>query len=199
MNNRPGVGVTGAPTPAAAPEPAVCSRAPHVPGDVVMLTAPPLAQPPVPRLDAAFFADPERVRAMVAHWSRNELYMVGNVLIGEGDRLIEDELLAVLRTMCAREPGEPSVTHVEFVTNPNYDDQVYWDDESVYLRIKGRDEPVPIEFADVQDGSQEAALDARFCALLADYARSDPPNHGDHLVVNLATGAFERSGKWSLV
>ena len=42
------------------------------------------------------------------------------------------------------------------------------------------------------------AKDERYRALLDDYSRSDHPADGDHLVVDLATGEFEHTGKWSL-
>ncbi|MFF4205523.1 hypothetical protein ACFYZ8_33295 [Streptomyces sp. NPDC001668] len=194
-----GVGVNRTPAPAAAPEPAVRTRLPLVSRRRLRPRRHDRRRSPAPRLDAAFFADRQRVAAMVAHWSRDDLYRLGNTLVGEGDRRIEGELLEVLRTMCAREPGQPPVTRVEFVTDANYDDQVYWDDEAVYLHDQSGGEPVPFDFEALEEGSEQAALDERFRDLLADYARSYPPGDGDHLVVNLATGAFEHSGKWSLV
>lgn len=93
MNLYPGdsidVGVTRtpAPTPVAAPEPAVAS-APRIdpaaitvtdiePDSVVTLADTWISSESstgrsAPRLDAQFFADEERVLAMVAHWSRDE-------------------------------------------------------------------------------------------------------------------------------
>ncbi|MFD9248313.1 hypothetical protein [Streptomyces bottropensis] len=210
MNLNPGesidVGVTRspapvAPEPAAAPrlDPAAITMTKIEPGTVVTLAdVAAVSPPPVPRLDATFFADKERVLAMTAHWSRDELYALGNALMGEGDRRIEPELLAVLRDMCPPNPDdEDSPTHVEFVTNANYDDGMYWDDESVYVHING--EAAPIDFENPDDDAELAAQDERFRDLLADYSRSDPPADGAHLIVDLATGEFERSGKWSLV
>lgn len=181
MNLRPGdsieVGVTRAPT---VPEPAVAPRLDPSATAVTQI-----------RLDAAFFTDPERVRAMVAHWSRDDLYTLGNTLMGEGDQRIDAELLEVLRALFASEREEPPASKVEFVTNPNYDEGVFWGEETVYLHdADGTVTP----FSDFTD----ASLDERFRDLLADYSRSDWPSHGDHLVVDLSTGEFERSGKWAL-
>ncbi|MGW0757107.1 hypothetical protein ACWD1Y_11565 [Streptomyces sp. NPDC002814] len=211
MNLYPGdsidVGVTRTPVPApaGAPEPAV-RRSRLAPGDVVTLAdtiaANALTPPPPPRLDAAFFADKERVLAMVGHWSRDELYTLGNVLMGEGDRRIEGELLEVLRALFASEKEESPAAKVEFVTDANYTDGVYWSDSTVYLHdADGSVSPFSDFAEEGEDGADPdyAALDERFRGLLADYSRSDHPNDGDHLVVNLGTGEFDRSGKWSLV
>ncbi|MGW0562868.1 hypothetical protein ACWDZ4_20170 [Streptomyces sp. NPDC003016] len=208
MNLYPGgpieVGVSRAPAPAA-PEPATAPRLdPSAitvtkiePGSMVTLAnGATISAPPLPRLDAAFFADKERVLAMVAHWSRDELYTLGKVLMGEGDHRIEGELLDVLRDWC--QDSTHPVTHVEFVTDLNYPEQVYWSDRTVYVHIKERDKPVRVDFRYFEDESEQAAWDKRFRGLLTNYARAVPPSQGDHLVVDLTTGEFERSGKWSL-
>ncbi|WP_219852905.1 hypothetical protein, partial [Streptomyces solincola] len=177
-----------APAPAA-PEPAAAPRLDPSASTVTQV-----------RLDAAFFADAERVRALVAHWSRDELYTLGNALVGEGDRRIKGELLEVLRALFV-EGEESPAARVEFVTDPNYDEGVFWSEDTVYLHdADGTVTP----FSDFSEEGEEgadpeyAALDERFRDLLADYSRADWPSHGDHLVVDLTTGEFERSGKWSL-
>ncbi|MET9528186.1 hypothetical protein [Streptomyces coeruleorubidus] len=217
MNLYPGdsidVGVTRAPAPepAAAPtprlDPAAITSTKIDPGTVITLADTVISSnsttgKTTPRLDAAFFADKERVLAMVAHWSRDELYTLGNVLMGEGDRRINGELLEVLRAMFASEREESPARKVEFVTDPNYNDGVFWSEDTVYLHdADGSVSP----FSDFAEEGEEgvdpayAALDERFRDLLADYSRSDHPNDGDHLVVDLVTGEFDRSGKWSLV
>lgn len=210
MNLYPGdtidVGVTRAPAPEPAAalrlDPSAITATKIEPGSVVTLAdVATISTPPLPRLDAAFFADAERVRALVAHWSRDELYTLGNALVGEGDRRIEGELLEVLRALFASEREETPAAKVEFVTDPNYDEGVFWSEDTVYLHdADGTVSP----FSDFAEEDEEgvdpeyAALDERFRELLADYARADWPSHGDHLVVDLTTGQFERSGKWSL-
>ncbi|MBV1940823.1 hypothetical protein KUF83_30275 [Streptomyces sp. BV286] len=210
MNLYPGasidVGTTRAPVPAASPasriEAGAISASQLVPNSVLTYAD----FKAVASMDPEFFAAPERVLPMVRHWTRDDLYTLGNALMAEGDRRIPGELVAVLRALVAADPDIPepeTPTHVEFVTNPNYDDGVFWDDETVYVHIAGCDDPVLIGFTAEDDGSPEAAeglaLEERFRALLADYSRTDPPAHGAHLVVDLSTGEFEHSGKWSLL
>lgn len=183
------VGTTRAIAPAG-PEPAVAPRLDPSASAVTQV-----------RLDAAFFAEPEAVRAMVAHWSRDELYTLGNALMGEADRRIDAELLEVLRGLFASEREESRASRVEFVTDPNYEEGVFWCEKTVYLHdADGTVTP----FSDFTEEDEEgadpasAALDERFRNLLADYSRSDWPSHGDHLVVDLSSGKFERTGHWSL-
>ncbi|MFJ5142980.1 hypothetical protein [Streptomyces sp. NPDC088707] len=190
MNLYPGpsidVGVTRTPQPApAAPQPAA----------VQGLVFGSSATGPTVRLDADFFADRERVLALTARWSRDELYALGNVLVGEGDRRIEGELLELLRDEHAGPPGSPRVTHVEFVTDNDYPEGVYWHDRAIYVHVSGHVEPHRVDYDDL---TQEQAVQYRKLRdLLADYSRADRPSHGDHLVVDLGTGEFERSGKWA--
>ncbi|MFK0154179.1 hypothetical protein ACIQVK_19160 [Streptomyces sp. NPDC090493] len=203
MNLDPSDSIDLGVTPAPASEPAISPRPPLAVGDVVTLAdvigANSVMITTASRLDPAFFADRENVLAMVADWSRDQLYALGNVLVGEGDRRIEGELLEVLRAMCAGEPGNPLATHVEFVTNPNSGDGVYLDDETVYVHIEGHDEPIPVDFENSDDEEEQVATHGRSRDLLAGYSRHDPPGDGDHLVVNLATGDFDRSERPTVV
>ena len=190
------------PAPDSAPKPP--SSAPLVPKSVVTLadmTGGTAGPAPAPRLDPAFFADRDAVLAMVARWTRDELYALGNVLMGEGDRRIEGQLLDVLRALCAqmRNETEPSVVRVEFVTDANYDDGVFWEDETIYLhRADGSVGLFDFEEDDGED-PEFTALDEGFRDLLADYSRTDHPQHGAHLIVDLTTGVFEVSGPHCLV
>lgn len=178
--------------PAAAP--------PLQPGDAVTLSSMDLA----PRttaaaglLDAEFFADPDRALAMVAHWTPDQLYALANVLMGEGDRRGKAELLELLRWLC--EPGGPDAPEqrpvkIEFVTQ-TYEDGVFWHDEEIFIhRADGTVQPY--EWPEgAHEGDEWRPKVERYQALLADYSRSDHPADGDHLVVDLATGEFEHTGK----
>ena len=155
-------------------------------GDTLRVVVP----APSERLNAAHFADEAAAAAMVRHWSRAELYALGNVLFTEADRRIEGELLEVLRIVCAGQDEGP-VAQVEFVTNPNYEDGIYWDEHTIWLHIAGRQEPVQLDI----DGTSE--LEQQFCQLMADYSCADRPENGAHLVVDLGAGTFTVSGKWS--
>lgn len=187
-------------TPAPAPFPAA-------PGSVVThagVTGAGIAPAPelVPRLDPALFANLDTVRAMVAHWSRDELYTLGNALMSQGDRRIAGQLVDVMRALLAPQLGDSQapLVAVEFVTNPNYDDGVYWDDTAVWLHYADGTES-PCEFHGDDGGAEDpeyVALDEGFRELLADYSRTDRPEHGAHLIVTLATGEFEVSGRYSL-
>jgi hypothetical protein len=152
------------------------------------------------RLDAEFFADPDRALALVTHWTQDQLYALANVLMGEGDRRGKAELLELLRSLC--EPGgenapEPCAVKVEFVTH-TYENGVFWHDEEIFIhRADGVVEPYEWPEDYHQDKAWQAK-DERYRALLEDYSRSDPPADGDHLIVDLATGEFDHSRKWSL-
>ncbi|AWI32632.1 hypothetical protein [Streptomyces tirandamycinicus] len=150
-------------------------------------------------LDPGFLTDRERVLPLLTSWTREQLYALADIVIGEADSRTEGELLRLLRDIGAGEPGSPRVTHIEFVTTSNYEDGVYWDDSTVYVHIDGHDEPVPVDFENPDDDPVQTARDGKFRTLLADYSRAAPPADGAHLVVNLATGEFDVSGKWALV
>ncbi|MGC4950976.1 hypothetical protein ACLQ2N_32895 [Streptomyces sp. DT224] len=212
MNLYPGdaieVGVTRAPTPAA-PPPAVV--APLAAGAVV---APLIGEGAVGALGHCApitsvvlnpdgFADLETVRAMVAHWTRDQLYRLGNVLTATADQRIPGQLVDVMRALYHEQPGtvQSPIVRVEFVTNANYDDGVYWDEDTVcHHRADGTvteawESP---SCAETPEAAEEALWDG-FVELLADYSRTAHPQHGDHLIVDLVTGEFDHSGKWSLV
>lgn len=100
-----------------------------------------------PRLDAAALTDSDTLRALVGHWSMDELYTVGNLLMGEGERLGAVELMEILRWLflpapgatgpdlrdVPKEPQDAPVVKVEFVTDSPYEDGVFWANEEVYL------------------------------------------------------------------
>ncbi|MEU5900398.1 hypothetical protein [Streptomyces venezuelae] len=124
---------------------------------------------------------------------REALYDLAGWCETEADSRIMGELLDALRVLTATEP----VARIEFVTDPNYDDGVYWDDEVFYLhRADGTVEP--FVFPEDSDAGYEEA-DERFRELLADYSRQDPPIHGAHLIVDLVSGEFSESGRYSLI
>lgn len=205
MNLYPGehidVGVSRLPSPASVPESAVSPRSSLRVGDDVTLAHIATVAVPPPRLDAEFFADPERVLSTVAHWTQDQLYTLANVLMAEGDRRGKAELLELLRWLCvaggSEDPAPPG-TKVEFVTQ-DFEGGVFWNDEEIFIHrpdgtVESYEWP---EDADTDD--EWSAKDERFRALLADYSRSDHPADGDHLVVDLTSGEFEHSGKWSLI
>ncbi|RSS86999.1 hypothetical protein EF903_17970 [Streptomyces sp. WAC05292] len=167
--------------------------------------------PPPPRLEAADFAEKDTVLAMVAHWSTDELYTLGNLLMGEGDRRGVLELLGILRWLCEPNPApadpaadtadlpeESPVVKVEFVTQ-EYEDGVFWSSDTIFLhRANGTVEDYEWPEDHLQDPEWEAKA-TRYEDLLADYSRSDHPEHGAHLIVTLATGEFTVTSKWSSV
>ncbi|MFD4933346.1 hypothetical protein [Streptomyces virginiae] len=176
------------------------------------------AKTPTPGLDAAALADPDTLRALVGHWSMDELYTVGNLLMGEGDRRGAEELVDILRWMflpdrdatgpdlrdVPKEPQDTSVVKVEFVTDSPHEDGVFWAAEEVYLHHANGD------VSETETGPPEGVTDddpfyaeweekvRRYEDLLADYARANTPSEGDHLIVDLTTGEFNQSGRWSL-
>lgn len=141
-------------------------------------------------LDPAWFADAALLRTRVATWSSAELYDLAALLSEAADERVEGELLGVLREIFGRLDAPPVIT-VEFVTNPNYDDGVYWSDEPVYLHFAGG----AVLAWEPPEADDEAfdTLDERFRDLLADYSRLNRPVHNEHLLVDLASGAFDRS------
>lgn len=162
----------------------------------------PLTTPP-PAVDpAALLTDKEGMLPLLKAMSREALYALSGWCEIEADSRIQGQLVDVMRALFHTGPGEVPVTKVEFVTNPNYDDGVYWDDETVYLHDANGD---VTEFADFTDGQesdedpQYAALDEEFSDLLADYSRQDHPVHGTHLIVDLVSGDFDESSAYSLV
>ncbi|MFZ3492201.1 hypothetical protein ACODT5_02990 [Streptomyces sp. 5.8] len=152
-----------------------------------------------PRLNAELFADEPAILAMVEHWTMDQLFAIGNMLLSEGDRRGAQELLEILRDLCAQPPENPDspVVKIEFVTDSPYEDGVFWDGDMIYLhRADGSVE----EFywpEDPQDPEWDA-MATRYADLLADYARADHPQEGDHLVVDLVSGEFRQTGQWSL-
>lgn len=205
-----GVSVTRAlaPVPAAAPaprtEPSDSAASPFVPGRPITLadvigigpeTAP-------TRLDPAFFADTNTLRAAIAHWSREQLYTIGNVFLEEGDRRDERKLVEVLRWLCERGSNapDPPIAKVEFVTNSDYEDGLFWDDEPFYLhRTDGT-----VERYDWPEGYDKdpewQQVDERYDELLAAYSRAHRPMaHGAHLFLDLTTGQFDQDSEWSLL
>lgn len=148
-----------------------------------------------PGLDASALTDPAHVRAMVAGWSRDDLYALGSLLTAEGDRHTERELLQLLRWLCEPREHESPTVNVEFVTYA-YDDGVVWDDDTLYLhRADGTIEPYDWPEDHHTDPTWEAKA-GRYAELLQDYSSAHPPADGEHLIVDLATGAFDVSGKW---
>ncbi|MFF9192594.1 hypothetical protein [Streptomyces rochei] len=193
------------PTPAPATEPhsasavtvhTMASSDPIALPDVVTCSGPKVT---AGRLDADSFADPEHVLPMVAHWTQDQLYAVANLLLDEGDQRGKAELLELLRWLC--EPSSPDnpqrAVKVEFVTQ-TYENGVFWHDEEIFLhRADGVVEPYEWPEDHHQDDEWKAK-DERYQALLADYSRAVPPADGDHLIIDLITGEFDHSGKWSL-
>lgn len=204
MNLYPGdsieVGATRTSAAAALPIAPVTITVPKLaPNTVVTSTACSVERPAPMRLDPADFTDAQAVRAAVAGWCREDLFALGSVFMAEGDRLTERDLVALLRWLC--EPGGPDdpespVERVEFVTQA-YDDGVTWDDETIHFhRADGTVEEYewPEDYhldADWQEKQE------RYVELLHDYSRATPPADGAHLIVDLRTGEFDISGKWS--
>jgi len=133
----------------------------------------------------------EQMSTLLPQLTRDELYELGNWLRDTADERIEQELLQVLRAMCSRcpSPAGDQATSIEFVTNPNYPEGVYWDEETFWLHgADGQD--WQYEEPEQRDDST-TALDIQFRDLLADYSRIDRPEHNSNLTVNLPTGTFE--------
>ncbi|MFF4188171.1 hypothetical protein ACFYZ9_33750 [Streptomyces sp. NPDC001691] len=156
----------------------------------------------VTRVPAPFLAilkDPATVRQAVAHWPLKELAATVSALTVESIRRRESMLVDVLRAMfhVSGAEGKP-VVGVEFVTDSPAENGVFWDESEVYLHYENG----PVESFDdfTEEGAGDeayAALDDLFRDLLRDIAADNPPQHGDHLTVDLTTGEYERSGRWA--
>ncbi|MGA5411635.1 hypothetical protein ACPCSC_30810 [Streptomyces lavendulocolor] len=188
MNLYPGdtieVGVTRAPSsaPAVVPPPPA-SEGPGLAAVVEMLRA----------------ASKADLMPLFTSWPRDELYALGHVVWGEADGRVEGELLEELRWLC--EPGSPDdperVVKAEFVTT-TYENGVFWKDSEIFLHhVDGS--VVPYEWPEDDHRDPEwAERRERYQDLLADYSQILGVDDGAHLIVNLATGEFDRSGRWSL-
>lgn len=148
------------------------------------------------RLDAAFFADANSVRAGVQEWSTDELDGVAAVLREESARRTEAALVDVLRTLLRADDEQPPV-RAEFVTDPNGGPGVVWSEETVYLHYADSTVDQFEEWPEEDDDPALVALDTRFRALLKAYSAHSRPAHNDHLIVDLSTGVFEHSGRHS--
>ncbi|MFD3664616.1 hypothetical protein ACFWVF_29150 [Streptomyces sp. NPDC058659] len=133
----------------------------------------------------------ERMSPLLPLLTRDELYELGSWLRDAADSRVEQELLQVLRAMCARCPGQAGGTaaNVEFVTSSDDPEGVCWDEETLWLQaVDGQEWQYD---APEQPDDSATELDARFRNLLTLYARLDRPKHNSNLTVNLSTGTFE--------
>ncbi|MFI6112749.1 hypothetical protein [Kitasatospora sp. NPDC051164] len=123
--------------------------------------------------------------------TRDELYELGTWLRDAAEHRLEQELLQVLRAMCARCPGQAggAAVSVEFVTSSDGPEGVCWDEETLWLQ--GADGQEWQYEAPEQPDDTPPELDARFRNLLALYSRLNRPKHNSNLTVNLSTGTFE--------
>lgn len=153
-----------------------------------------------PRLNAELFADEPATLAMVKHWTMDQLFTIGNMLLGEGDRRGAQELVEIMRDLFARPSENPDspVVKIEFVTGSPYEDGVFWDDNEICLHRADGEVEAFYWPEEPRDASWEATV-IRYADLLADYSRADHPQEGDHLVVDLFSGEFSHTGKWSLI
>ncbi|MEV1040517.1 hypothetical protein AB0J01_28285 [Streptomyces sp. NPDC050204] len=72
-----------------------------------------------------------------------------------------------------------------------------WDAEQIYLhRANGMVEPYDWPEDHHVDVEWQAKSE-RYEDLLRDYSRAHPPAGGAHLIVDLESGVFDVSGKWS--
>ncbi len=153
----------------------------------------------VGRLSASFLADHAALEQATAYWSLEQLTAAASSLTAASIRRRESMFVDVLRALFYIPPsaGEP-VARVEFVTDSPAENGVFWNESRVYLHHT--DGSVD-EFEDfTEDGDEKelyADLDDMFRDLLTDIAADTPPQPGDHLIVDLTTGEFERSGKWA--
>ncbi|MFJ8301301.1 hypothetical protein ACIQ9R_36120 [Streptomyces sp. NPDC094447] len=175
----------------------------NIPGRTIEVgvTRVPTAPLPLSADPTALLTDKDRLLPLLQSMSREALYSLAGWCEAEADRRIQGQLVDVMRALFHVEPEGAPVAKVEFVTNPNYEDGMYWDDETVYLH--DADGHVT-EFADFTEGTEGedpayAALDEEFRDLLADYSRQDRPADGAHLIVDLRSGAFTESSRYSLV
>ncbi|MBV9025909.1 MAG: hypothetical protein JO362_19455 [Streptomycetaceae bacterium] len=79
---------------------------------------------------------------------------------------------------------ESPALRVELVTDPNYEDGVYWDD-TVYFH-HGDTTVTDVDFEGTEIGDA-----------LADYSRLDRPVHGSNLFIDLATGEISAGSRWA--
>ncbi|MFI0742448.1 hypothetical protein ACH4PU_30880 [Streptomyces sp. NPDC021100] len=172
------------------PDDAAQDGAAFVPGRPLTLASPDPSFTIVARLDPSLISDSETARAVFADWSRDQLYALVGILMDEGNKRNEKELLELLRWLCE---SHPEAVKVEFVTE-EYEDGVFWDDTFYVHRANGT--VVRYEWPEETDQEWEERAD-QYIARLSDYTM--PPVHGAHLTVDLATGEFDISGKWSLV
>ncbi|MCG7523975.1 hypothetical protein MHW47_05905 [Streptomyces sp. OfavH-34-F] len=169
------------------------------PRDAAHLSAAPAPPLGVDRLDAEIFTA-AAMELATAHWSLEQLTSAASTLTAECARRRETMLADVLRALfhVPQADGGP-VTRVEFVTDSPYENGTFWDESQVYLHYK---DGTVTEFEDfTENGDADTGyklLDDAFRELLTDIAADTPPQPGDHLIVDLATGEFERSGKWAM-
>ncbi|MFF2374991.1 hypothetical protein ACFVUW_11475 [Streptomyces xiamenensis] len=171
------------------------------PGDAAHLFA---ASPPplrVDHLDAEFFTTHAAMQQATAHWSLTQLTAAADALTAECARRREAMFVDVPRALLFVPQAEGCpVVRVEFVTDSPSENGTYWDESQAYLH----DEDGAVhEFEDFTEFGEKDAepvyrlLDDAFRKLLTDIAADTPPQPGDHLIVDLETGRFERSGKWA--
>lgn len=146
-------------------------------------------------MDPHVITDKNAVVAMFGHWPRHAQSQLSSALAGLAAQTAQNELLHTLRTLCAPGPHESKspVAKVEFVTDSDYSDQVYWSPE-VYLHHADGS----VEQFEWPDETSDAEADT-FEDLVAEFSRLDPPEEDAHLIVTLASGEFNVSGKWSIV
>ncbi|MFJ4342629.1 hypothetical protein [Streptomyces sp. NPDC088915] len=144
----------------------------------------------------SLLTDKDRLLPLLRGMDREALYALAGWCAGEADSRVKDELLGVLRALTTHD----TVVRIEFVTTPNYEDGVYWSDETIYLHHE--DGTVdPFDFPEEGEAGYEvfAEADERFRDLLAEYSRLDRPVHGAHLIVDLASGDFTESSPYALI
>ncbi|MFJ9574503.1 hypothetical protein [Streptomyces bacillaris] len=182
------------------PEPALNTIV--APGDAAHPSATSTPPPRVDRLDAECFTAHAAMEQATAHWSLTQLTAAAGALTVECARRREAMFADVLRALflVPQAEGGP-VARVEFVTDSPCENGTFWDESQVYLHYK---DGAVDEFEDfTEDGEGDAdpvyrLLDDAFRELLTDIAADTPPQPGDHLIVDLETGEFERSGKWAM-
>ncbi|MEU0857481.1 hypothetical protein ABZ352_18860 [Streptomyces griseofuscus] len=196
------VGVTRTPATQPGANPASITMPPLAPNAVITGAAHRSAAKETPvRLGPGFLADTDAVRQVIAHWTQAQVSALASVLLAESGKRRESQFVDVLRALFFVHPAEGApVVRVEFVTNADYEDGVYWDEDTVYLHHA---DGTVAEFGDFtgpeDEDAEYAALDDMFRELLTDIAAEDRPQHGDHLIVDLATGQFEQTGRDCLV
>ncbi|WP_030372411.1 hypothetical protein [Streptomyces rimosus] len=150
------------------------------------------------RLAPTSFAVPDDIRQATAHWSLEQVTAAASAFRAEAIRRRESQFVDVLRALFFVPPAEaPPVARVEFVTDGPFANGVFWDESRVYLHHEDGSVAPFEDSPDADEDDEYAALDEVFREMLTDIAADNPPQHGDRLVVDLATGEFERSGKWA--